>query len=179
MPGRLPLFSPGDPHAAPWQLVRALVAVPYRQAGLIAACVLAGAATSQVRSPREAHHAAAVAVARVSAASQASDGGLGFDLGTDVDLSLQLPPPGAGTRAIVAAPDRPGATTGETKGVALLGPIAGLLLGLLLAAQRELGGDRMRSPREAEWALGLPVLGAIPTLSARARNLYVAPAQPA
>ena len=90
-----------------------------------------------------------------------------------------LPHPGAGTRAIVAAPDRPGATTGETKGVALLGPIAGLLLGLLLAAQRELGGDRMRSPREAEWALGLPVLGAIPTLSARARNLYVAPAQPA
>jgi capsular polysaccharide biosynthesis protein len=57
--------------------------------------------------------------------------------------------------------------------VALPGLIAGLLLGLLFAALRELRGGRMRSPREAEWALGAPVLGAIPTLSAKARDAAV------
>jgi hypothetical protein len=61
-------------------------------------------------------------------------------------------------------------------GLVALGLLAGLLLGLLAAAMRELRGDRMRSVREAEWALGAPVLGAIPTLSARARGALLAPA---
>ncbi len=89
-----------------------------------------------------------------------------------IDLYLRLNPTEADSRVIIDAPDHP--VTGQKKKiVALLGPVAGLLLGLLLAALRELGGDRMRSPREAEWALGAPVLGAIPTLSAKARNAYL------
>jgi hypothetical protein len=49
------------------------------------------------------------------------------------------------------------------------GLLAGLLLGLVVAGVLELRGGRMRTAREAEWALGVPVLGALPTLSARAR----------
>ena len=91
-----------------------------------------------------------------------------------IDLYLRLNPTEADSRVIIDAPDHP--VVGQKKKiVALLGPVAGLLLGLLLAALRELGGDRMRSPREAEWALGAPVLGAIPTLSAKARNAYLGP----
>ena len=93
-----------------------------------------------------------------------------------IDLYLRLNPTEAESRVIIDAPDHPTAAEGKKKKiVALLGPIAGLMLGLLLAALRELGGDRMRSSREAEWALGAPVLGAIPTLSAKARNSYLGP----
>ncbi len=86
-----------------------------------------------------------------------------------IGVAAHRDPMDAGGRAVGDAPE-------ESKGnaVALLGTAAGLLLGLLLgllvAALRELGGGRMRSPREAEWALGVPVLDAIPTLSAKARN---------
>ncbi len=82
----------------------------------------------------------------------------------------------AGRRVGIAAPDQPG-VAGAAQGPpgAVLGPLAGLLLGLLLAGRRELGGDRMRSPREAAQALGLPVLGAIPTLSAKARTACIGP----
>ena len=73
----------------------------------------------------------------------------------------------------MAAPDHPTLADGRKNGiVVLLGTIAGLVLGLLLAGLRELGGDRMRSVRDAERALGAPVLGGIPTLSAKARNGY-------
>jgi hypothetical protein len=93
----------------------------------------------------------------------------------DVDALLRQSPPAAG-------PLPPGALDGASpvpagRGVGLLpGLLAGLLLGLLAAATRERRGDRMRSVREAEWALGAPVLGAIPTLSARARGALLAPA---
>ena len=89
-----------------------------------------------------------------------------------IDLSLGT---GAEGRVIIEAPGRPTVVEGTKKIAALLGPLAGLLLGLLLAALRELGGDRMRSPREAERALGVPVLGAIPTLSAKARSACLQP----
>jgi tyrosine-protein kinase Etk/Wzc len=93
-----------------------------------------------------------------------------------IDLYLRLNPTEAESRVIIDAPDHPTAAEGKKKKiVALLGPVAGLLLGLLLAGLRELGGERMRSPREAEWALGVPVLGAIPTLSAKARSTYLGP----
>jgi uncharacterized protein involved in exopolysaccharide biosynthesis len=93
-----------------------------------------------------------------------------------IDLYLRLNPTEAESRVVIDAPDHPSAAEGKKKPiVALLGPVAGLLLGLLLAGLRELGGERMRSPREAEWALGVPVLGAIPTLSAKARSAYFAP----
>ena len=60
---------------------------------------------------------------------------------------------------------------------AVPGLVAGLLLGLLAAAARELrGGDRLRSAREAERALGVLVLGGVPTLSGRARRALLAAA---
>jgi len=90
-----------------------------------------------------------------------------------IDLYLRLNPTEADSRVVIDPPDHPSAASGKKKRiVALLGPVAGLLLGLVLALLRELGGDRMRSSREAEWALGVPVLGGIPTLSAKARARY-------
>jgi uncharacterized protein involved in exopolysaccharide biosynthesis len=90
-----------------------------------------------------------------------------------IDLYLRLNPTEADSRVVIDPPDHPSAASGKKKRiVALLGPVAGLLLGLVLALLRELGGDRMRSSREAEWALGAPVLGGIPTLSAKARARY-------
>jgi uncharacterized protein involved in exopolysaccharide biosynthesis len=92
-----------------------------------------------------------------------------------IDLYLRLNPTEADSRVVIDPPDRPTAASGKKKKVvALLGPAAGLLLGLVLALLRELGGDRMRSAREAEWALGTPVLGGIPTLSTKARARYFA-----
>ena len=93
-----------------------------------------------------------------------------------VDLYLRLNPAEAGSRVVIDAPDHPTVAEGKKKAiVALVGPLAGVLLGLLLAGLRELGDERMRSPREAEWALGVPVLGAIPTLSPKIRNAYLGP----
>lgn len=90
-----------------------------------------------------------------------------------IGLDMRHDASGSERRAIIDAPDPLTVAEGEKKKVvAMRGPVAGLMLGLLLAALRELGGDRMRSSREAEWALGAPVLGAIPTLSAKARNSY-------
>ncbi|MEP6503952.1 MAG: hypothetical protein ABJD97_11510, partial [Betaproteobacteria bacterium] len=110
-------------------------------------------------------------VAHPLAADDASDVRLGnLD---QFDRLLRLEPAAAGRRAVVDAFDSPPpAAGGREPGVGLLGPVAGLLLGLLLAGLRELGSDRMRSVREAEWALGVPVLGGIPTLSAKARLGY-------
>ena len=89
------------------------------------------------------------------------------------DLALRLDPTEAASRATGNAPDHAARADGSGSPPGVLpGLVAGLGLGLLLAALRELGGDRMRSPREAERALGLPVLGAIPTLSLKARNSY-------
>jgi len=91
-----------------------------------------------------------------------------------IDLYLRLNPTEADSRVIIDAPDHPSASQGKKKPiVAVFGPVAGLLLGLLLAGLRELGGDRMRSSREVEWALGVPVLGAVPTLSGKARAAYL------
>ena len=84
-----------------------------------------------------------------------------------IDAALRLAPPAAG-RVSDDAPVRV-APDGRGHG-AWPGLLAGLLLGLAMAALRELRGQRMRSPREAEWALGVPVLGAIPTLPTRSRE---------
>jgi len=253
MAGRRESFLPHDPDATPPRRLRGLVAVPWRHAGPIAACVLVGAAASWGLSPRQAPPPAAatgavafaddrdppqadpsdhgieaeIAQARANLRQSedriatllvtdgnAFEGALRLDLGPDagafgaivlpppagaaaqrapaqaeldrlerlrraarerwlalqrrfdqIDLTLQLPPTAAGRR-VVPSPWTPGT---------LLGPAIGLLLGLALAARRELGGDRMRSSRDAERALGLPVLGAIPTLSTRARSAYLGP----
>ncbi|HEX7638991.1 MAG TPA: Wzz/FepE/Etk N-terminal domain-containing protein, partial [Burkholderiaceae bacterium] len=72
-----------------------------------------------------------------------------------IDLYLRLNPTETESRVVVDAPDHPTKAEGRKKPlVALVGPLGGLLLGLLLAGLRELGGDRLRSAREVEWALG-------------------------
>jgi len=91
-----------------------------------------------------------------------------------IDALLRQAPPAAG-RPLAQALEEAPAPGGLRGGALVPGLLAGLLLGLLAAATRELRGDRMRSPREAEWALGAPVLGAIPTLSTRARGALLAP----
>ena len=91
-----------------------------------------------------------------------------------IDALLRQAPTAAGRPLAQALEDAP--APGGLRGGALApGLLAGLLLGLMAAAARELRGDRMRSAREAEWALGAPVLGAIPTLSTRARGALLAP----
>ena len=197
--------DPAPSHGAPSGLVaQRLVAVPWRHAGLIAACVVGGGLASAlfwsppVPVPVPARVAAAVPRVQeiLDAPSASSPGGVDLRLDLDpgaavaqadappasspapqpgahpldeIDAVLRLAPPAAG-RAMLALP------AGDERSNALLpGLVAGLLLGLLVAARRELGGQRMRSPREAEWALGAPVLGAIPTLSAKARDALLEP----
>ncbi len=119
----------------------------------------------------------AVAAVRIAVAAQASSTLLRLDdadVEAAIDAALREAPPAAG-RALPPALSPAG---GEHPRASLPGLATGLLVGLLVAALRELGGQRMRSPREAQWALGVPVLGAIPTLSAKARDA-LAEASPA
>jgi hypothetical protein len=227
---RPPLLPRCAPRAARLRSARVLVAVLYRQAGLIAACLLVGTAASLALTLQQPRTDASTAEATVPAvrqgsASVRSGGAPGRDIpgagpgnreseaGTmsrliehklalklDLNPGLAVPPGGsrsvsfasqartlqgkldqidlylhrypteAGSRLIIGSPDRPTVVAGMYgRFIDWLGPLAGLLSGLLMAARRELGGDRMRSPREAERALGAPVLGAIPTLSVKAR----------
>ena len=184
------------PHAA-----RLLIAIPYRQAGLIAACALAGAAAmlAALAPLSRATHATNVAGAQAHGARVTPVGDavrLRLELDPDavaaqddasapvlaqapsaaaalrldearavdaIDDALRAAAPAAGPARLVAA-----AHVGAPSTLAWRGLAAGLLAGLLMASLRELRGGRMRTPREAEWALGAPVLAAIPTLSAKA-----------
>ena len=198
---------PGASHGTPPGIVaQRLVAVPWRHAGLIAACAVAGGLASATfwLQPAPARVAAvkprmqaiqdapppsvagvvlrldlepAPAVARSGAtrtadATQTFSAALRLDdarESDEIDAVLRQAPPAAGYLTH-ARSERAPTMAGTRPNAMLPGLAAGLLLGLLVAALRELGGQRMRSPREAEWALGAPVLGAIPTLSARARD---------
>ncbi len=189
---------------------RRLVAVPWRHAGLIAVCALAGGLASTLFWPRPAPVRLAAVRPHVQAIQDAAPppvGGIALRLdpepdvradagGTtpladagnasaslrldaaspsdEIDAALRDAPPAAG-RPLQALAGEAGS---EHPGTTLPGLVAGLLLGLLAAGARELGGERMRSPREAEWALGAPVLGAIPTLSAKARDALLEPPRP-
>jgi hypothetical protein len=93
----------------------------------------------------------------------------------EIDALLKQSPPAAGFHPPIRPLDAVPPPGGVRRGALVPGLFVGLLLGLLAAAMRELRGDRMRSVREAEWALGVPVLGAIPTLSSRARGALLAP----
>jgi hypothetical protein len=188
-------------------LAQRLIAVPWRHAGLIAACALAGGLASTTFWRHATPVRVVAARPHMQAIQDAPPGaGAGIELRLDVDpgapdatpgamqtagaalasvtalrlddagwsdeieAALRQAPPAAGRFvAMSSSPDarRPRPTPS--------GLAAGLLLGLLLAALRELGGQRMRSAREASWALGAPVLGAIPTLSARAREMLLEP----
>lgn len=82
-----------------------------------------------------------------------------------IELYLQLNPTDAASRSVVDAPSHPEPEQGKGRGLLLvLGPVAGLLLGLLLAGLREFADSRLRNPQEVRRALGLPVLGTVPTL---------------
>lgn len=92
-----------------------------------------------------------------------------------LDRSFRMDPAEAAHRVIIDAPDHPAVADGRSGVGALPGPIAGLLVGVMLAVLREFGRDRMRTSGEAAHALGVPVLGAIPTLSAKAMTSYFRP----
>jgi len=211
MPGHSAFLPRGEPRSTPARVGRLLIAVPWRQAGLIALCALAGAAVTTMTSARQPRIVVSATTVRLGVPQRAepllppaagASSALRLDLepgafsendatkladasdapsaasplhleGVDaIDDALREAPPAAG-RVVGDAADRllpPVVVPGIA---ALPGLIAGLLLGLGLAALRELHGGRMRSPREAEWALGVPVLGAIPTLSAKARDAIV------
>ena len=183
-------------------VVQRLVAVPWRHAGLIGAFALAGAAASLALSPRvtpppvaAVHHfqpiedapegvdlrldpepGAAPGNVQIADAAPSPSAPLRLDADSpsdEIDAMLGQAPPAAGW------PMPSTAARGDGRRPTLPGLAAGLLLGLLAASLRELGGQRMRSPREAQWALGAPVLGAIPTLSSKARDALVEPASAA
>jgi hypothetical protein len=187
-----------------------LIAVPWRHAGLIAACVLAGgfastafwrhaapvrvaAAKPHMQAIQDAPAAAAIAIelrldvdpgapGAVPMAMQAGDtvqasATLRLDEISEsdgIEAVLRQAPPAGGRPMATSSRPAP-APDAERPRPSLSGLAAGLLLGLLLAALRELGGERMRSAREATWALGAPVLAAIPTLSTRARATLLEP----
>ncbi len=203
----LPMPSHGNESGVPPDIVaRRLIAVPWRHAGLIAVCAVAGGLVSTLwwLQPAPARIAAVkprmqaiqdappsplagiglrldlepvataarFAATQTAAATQASSARLRLDVAREYDeieAVLRQAPPAAG-RLLHAISDHPPTPVAAGSNPMLPGLAAGLLLGLLAAALRELGGQRMRSPREAEWALGAPVLGAIPTLSAKARG---------
>jgi hypothetical protein len=208
MPGHSTFLPHGEPRSTPARVGRLLIAVPWRQAGLIALCALAGAAVTTMTSTRQPRVVASATKVRLRM-PQRTQTLLPPDAGASSALRLDLEPgtfsendatkladaadapsaasplhPDAIDAALREAPPAAGRVVGDAadrllpfvdaQGVAALpGLIAGLLLGLGLAALRELRGGRMRSPHEAEWALGVPVLGAIPTLSAKARDAIV------
>ena len=214
MPGHSTFLPHGEPRSTPARVGRLLIAVPWRQAGLIALCALAGAAVTTMTSTRQPRIVASATKVRLRVPQRAEpllppDAGASSALRLDlepgafsendatkladaadapsaaaplhadgarpldaIDAALREAPPAAG-RVVGDAADRLLPFVDVTGIAALPGLIAGLLLGLGLAALRELRGGRMRSPREAEWALGVPVLGAIPTLSAKARDAIV------
>ena len=173
-----PMWTPPEAEAgaARPRAAQRLLAAAWRHPGLIVPCALAGAVVATALSSSLRHPAplatATAARAQVERTPLAADGAApavvlaGASAAADCDALLKrAPPAGSG---VVAHRD----------GVAAVpGLVAGLLLGLLAAAARELrGGDRLRSAREAERALGVLVLGGVPTLSGRARRALLAAA---
>ena len=91
-----------------------------------------------------------------------------------IELYLQLNPTAVDSRVVVDPPSAAKPVAGKSKLLlAALGPVLGLLLGLLLAGLRELFDSRLRDPAEVERALGLPTLVAIPRLPASERERWL------
>jgi uncharacterized protein involved in exopolysaccharide biosynthesis len=89
-----------------------------------------------------------------------------------IDLYLKLTPTEADSRVVLDPPNQPGVDEGQQRGkLALLAPLAGLLLGLLLAGLREMLDRRVHGPVELARLPGLSLLGEIPQLDARRRGL--------
>lgn len=82
-----------------------------------------------------------------------------------IKLYTELTPTGHEGRIVVVPPSEPDPAKGRRKPIfALAGPIAGLLLGLLLAALREFAFPRLRGRRDVERWLGVPLLGVLPPI---------------
>jgi hypothetical protein len=91
-----------------------------------------------------------------------------------VDGTLHLGPAEAAARIAIDPPSVGAAPESRRPAVPLLlAPLIALLLAMAAVAWRELGGNRLRSARDVRWALGVPVFGALPTLSNRAREALV------
>lgn len=83
-----------------------------------------------------------------------------------IELYVDLTPAALNGRVVVDPPSIPGAKEFTKKKLILAAsPPAGLLLGLLLAGSIELLFQRVRTRRDAERMLGLPLVGSLPTLS--------------
>ncbi|OYT89896.1 MAG: hypothetical protein CFE46_05810 [Burkholderiales bacterium PBB6] len=84
-----------------------------------------------------------------------------------IDLYLKLNPTEADSRVVVDAPQLPLPEEGRKRGsLAMLAPLAGLLLGLLVAGWREMTDRRLHGAIElARLPGGLTVLGSLPRLS--------------
>ena len=83
-----------------------------------------------------------------------------------IDIYMQLTPAALDGRIVVDPPSTPDTRDARKKKlIALAGPFAGLLLGLLLATLKQFLRPRMQSRREVERLLGTPVLGTLPTFA--------------
>ena len=84
-----------------------------------------------------------------------------------IKLYTELTPTGNEGRVVVAAPSHPDPSKGHKKPiVGLIGAVAGVLLGLLLAALREFAFPRFHGRRDVERWLGIPLLGVLPSADA-------------
>ena len=84
-----------------------------------------------------------------------------------IDLYMQLTPAALDGRIVIDPPTRPDASDARKKKViALIGPAAGILLGVLLALLQDFLRKRMRTRRELERLLGMPLLGILPSVLA-------------
>lgn len=84
-----------------------------------------------------------------------------------IDLYMALTPAALDGRIVVSPPTHPEAEDSDgirSKLPLIAGPVVGLMLGLLLAGLRELLQPRVRTRREVERLLGLPMLGALPSM---------------
>jgi|GEM_PF-1115212 len=97
-----------------------------------------------------------------------------------ISLFTHLNPSALDGRAVIDAPSVPDEIgSGASKMLLVIGPVAGLMLGLLLAGVRELTDRRLRTRADVERALGLPMLGELPVLDrTRMRALLAATLSP-
>lgn len=80
-----------------------------------------------------------------------------------IDLYLRLTPTEAESRVVVDPPSYAAAPSGKKPTLLLIaGPLAGLMLGLLIAGLRELLDTRLQTARDVQRQLGLPLLGELP-----------------
>lgn len=87
-------------------------------------------------------------------------------------LYLQLNPSETNSRSVIDQPTVPQVTEGGggRAALVLIGPLVGLLLGLLLAGIREFLDNRLRGDVEVRRTLGLTVLAGLPVLNSARRQ---------